>query len=246
MRQGVVLALVGAAVFVVVGIVTLPASLVAPRLPPEVRLDGVRGSIWNGSAARFAYDGVPLGRLDWRARPLELFSGRLAYAIDLAHPEGFVRGRVSTALGGTLRADDVELELPLTTLSPETRDRAWRGRLAGVVPLARIEGGWPVAVQGAFTMSDLRPPGADFGVGTYALDFDPGASNADRLVGRVRDVDAPLDVRAQLVVNRDRSYLLEGEVTPKAGAPPAIANSVAFLGVPDALGRRTFTITGTF
>jgi len=83
-------------------------------------------------------------------------------------------------------------------------------------------------------------------VGSYALDFDDGAASAGQLVGRVRDLQAPLVVRAQLTIRRDRSYTLEGEVTPRPGAGADVSQAVAFLGSPDSSGRRAFTITGTF
>lgn len=246
MRQGVLLALVGAAVFVGVGIATLPASLVTSRLPPEVLLAGVGGSVWSGGACQLTVRGIPMGALAWRAQPLSLLEGRLTYAVALERPDGYVRGLVSATRQGALSAEGITLELPLTALSPNVTADAWRGALAGTVRKARVEGGWPVDVVGTFRMSGLRPPGADFTIGDFELDFDAGASTPTRLVGRVRDVDAPLLVRAQLQIRRDRSYTLQGEVTPEPGARPEIANTVAFLGTGDAAGRREFTITGTF
>lgn len=246
MRQGVVLALVGGAVFAAVAVATLPASLITSRLPPQVVLDGVAGSIWSGSAEHLTLQGSPLGTLTWDAHPAALLGGRLEYSIELTQPAGYVRGRVALHVGGAIDADDVDLALPITALNRNPAANAWQGDLAGHVVHARLEGGWPVAVDGKFTMSKLRPPGAAFDVGSYALEFEPSATTAERLVGRVRDVNAPLEVRAQLAVQRERSYVLEGEVTPKPGAPPDIANAIAFLGPPDAAGRRSFTITGTF
>ena len=247
MRQGVLLALVGGAVFVAVGIATLPAILIPSRLPPDVALEGVGGSVWNGSASQFRLRGAPLGALTWTLRPAELLRGRLAFRVNLQRPDGYVRGVVATGLGGgAISARDVELRLPLTALSPQTAATAWRGDLAGSVPNARLETGWPVEASGTFTMSNLQPPGAALRVGNYSLEVDPEATTADQIVGRVHNLDAPLVVRAQLVVRRDRTYLLEGDVTPRPGAPPQVAETVAFLGLPDAQGRRQFTITGSF
>ena len=247
MRQGVLLALVGGAVFVAVGVATLPASLLVSRLPPDVALQGVGGSVWNGGATEFRLQGVPLGALAWTVQPAELLRGRIAYRVDLRRADGFVRGVVATGFGGgAITARDVVLQLPLTTLSPQTAATAWRGDLAGTVPSARIEGGWPVAASGTFTMSNLQPPGAALRVGSYALEVDPEATTPQQIVGRVRDLHAPLVVRAQLIVRRDRTYQLEGDVTPKPGAPREVADTVAFLGLPDAQGRRQFTITGSF
>lgn len=246
MRQGTLIALVGGVAFVVAGLATLPASLVVSRLPPNLALEGVAGSVWRGSAERVAYNGAPIGRLRWSAHPLSLLAGRLDYTVEVERPDGHVRGRVGATLGGAVTAEGVEIRLPVTALNPRAAANAWQGDLEGTVRSARIEAGWPVALAGSFVLSRVRPPGSAIEVGSFAFDFDETATTADTLVGRVRDVEAPLAVRAQLAVRRERSYVLEGEVAPKPGAPPAIANAVAFLGPPDNRGRRSFSITGTF
>lgn len=246
MRQAWLLAAVGGLVFVAVGIATLPASLVVSRLPSQVALDGVSGSIWSGSATSVSYQGVPVGALWWTARPAALFAGRLEYDVDVRRPDGYVRGRIATTFGGAVTAQDVQLALPITALNPNPPPSAWRGDLQGTVQRARLESGWPVDLVADLGMLRLQPPGAPLNVGNFAVAFDEGASTPDKLVGRVRDTDAPVVVRAQLVVNRNRSYTLEGEVAPKPNAPAEITNSLAFLGPADAMGRRAFTITGTF
>jgi hypothetical protein len=246
-RQGALLALVGVVVFAGVGVATLPASLVTSRLPPQFRLDGASGTVWRGAATRAEWQGTPLGALAWRAHPLSLLQGRADYSIELTRPDGYARGRVSATFdGGAVSASDVELQLPITALARTVTANAWRGEVTGTVAKARLVNGWPADLVGRFAMNGLRPPGAAFEVGSYELNFDESASTPEQLTGRVRDLEAPLVVRGQLVIRPNRSYVLEGEVTPKPGAPPEVSNTVAFLGMPDASGRRHFTITGTF
>ena len=245
MRQGVVIAVVGAAVFVGVGIATLPASLLVGRLPPDLKVEGVSGTVWNGGADAIRLHGTPLGGFNWSAEPAALLQGELAFHIEVTRPDGYVRGRIALTAGGALTGRDLELELPLTTLHPDAQTD-WRGDLHGTVQSVRLEQGWPVALVGAFQMTGLTPPSSEIPIGDYALDFDGRADTASQLVGRVRDLAAPLVVRAQFLLRRDRSYTLEGEVTPRPDAPPDVSRAVGFLGAPDAAGRRTFEITGTF
>jgi general secretion pathway protein N len=246
MRQGPVIALVGGLVFLAVAVATLPASLLAGRLPPELRAEGLGGSVWNGSAEALALRGAPLGALTWVLEPASLRQGRLEFRIELTRPDGYVRGHIGATFGGVITADGLELSLPITALTPGFAENGWRGEVSGTVRSARIEAGWPATLVGAFTLAQLHPPGSTVALGTYALDFDAGASTPQQLVGRLRDLEAPLSVRAQLRVQRERSYVLEGEVTPHPGAPPEVANAIAFLGAPDAAGRRAFAISGTF
>jgi general secretion pathway protein N len=245
MRQGVVIALVGAAVFVGVGVATLPASLLVGRLPPELKVEGVSGTIWNGGADAIRLRGTPLGSFSWTSEPAALLSGELAFRIEIARPDGFVRGRLAATAAGALTGRELEMQLPLTTLNPGA-EGDWQGSLSGTVQSVRLEHGWPVALIGAFQVTGLTPPGSTLPVGDYALEFDGKADTPAQLVGRVRDLAAPLVVRAQLVIRRDRSYALSGEVTPRPDAPPDVSRAVSFLGAPDAAGRRTFDFTGSF
>jgi len=246
MRQRTLIAVVGGLVFVGVAVATLPASLLVSRLPPDLKADGVSGSIWSGSADAIRLRGTPLGAINWTADPAALLQGHLDYQIDLSRPDGFVRGRVATSFGDGLVGENIALELPVTALNPAGANNAWQGNLKGTVRHVRIVDGWPTTLAGVFTLSNLKPPGAEQVVGTFAIEFDPRASTPVQLVGRVSDVDSPLLVRAQLIIRRERSYVLDGDVTPKPGAPPDVARAVAFLGAPDSSGRRQFQITGTF
>ncbi|HXQ30429.1 MAG TPA: type II secretion system protein N [Steroidobacteraceae bacterium] len=246
MRQRTLIAVVGGLVFVGVAVGTLPASLLVSRLPPDLKADGVSGSIWSGSADAIRLRGTPLGAINWAADLGALLHGQLAYEIDLSRPDGFVRGHIAASLGNGLTGENISLELPVTTLNPERASTAWQGDLKGTVRLVRVVNSWPTTLAGAFTLSNLKPPGADQALGTFAIEFDPKASTPVQLVGRVSDVDSPLLVRAQLIIRRDRSYVLDGDVTPRPGAPPEVARAVAFLGAPDSSGRRQFQITGTF
>jgi hypothetical protein len=246
-RQGALLAAVGVVVFAVAGIATLPASVVTGRLPPQFAVEGASGTVWRGAATQVRWQGIPLGALQWRAHPLSLLAGRADYSIDLTRPDGHARGRISATFGGgSVAAEDVELQMPITALSPNVAANAWRGDLHGTVTRAEIANGWPVDLVARFTMSRLRPPGAAFEVGSYELNFDESASTPQRLTGRVRELEAPMIVRGQLEILPNRSYTLAGEVTPKPDAPPEVANTIAFLGPADPQGRRSFTITGTF
>jgi general secretion pathway protein N len=246
MRQRVLLAVIGAAVFLAVGIATLPASLLVARLPPDFRLQGAGGTVWHGAADSVRLRTVELGALRWDLDALALLHGRLEYEVALERADGHLRGRVGATAGGTLLAHDLQLALPVGALSPATGANGWRGDLTGTVRSARVEAGWPTSLVGYFEVAHLRPPGSALEVGSYTFEFSPGAGTTAKLVGLVREHEAPLVVRAQLAISSDRSYVLEGEVRPRPQAPAEVVNAIAFLGAPDAAGRRSFTITGTF
>jgi general secretion pathway protein N len=236
----------GAVAFLIALIATLPASLIVGHIGPRIALSGAYGSIWSGGADQVSLDGAPFGAIEWTGHPLALLRGRLAYHIVISQPAGHLSGEVAVGLGGTIEASAVEFGLPINALSAIKRPDSWQGEVSGRVDRAVIEQGWPSALSANLTLSGLRPPGAAFELGSYALELDPAASKPDTIVGRIKDVSAPLTVRAQLEVKRDRSYTIEGEVTPKPGTPSTIASQLAFLGPADQLGRHSFSVSGNF
>ena len=247
MRQAWLIALVGLVVFVVVAIANFPASALIGRLPEQLVLEGVSGTVWNGGADSIRLLGAPMGSVRWRAQTAALLHGELAYYVEVTRADGYVRGRIAAAIGGVLSGDQIELSLPITALEREAAADAWDGALTGVVQSVRLERGWPVQLIGTFRVADLKPPATLLRIGSYAIDFDGRAPIESALVGRVHELDdAALLVRAQLAIRPDRSYRLEGEVTPRPNAAPEVARAVAFLGQPDASGRRAFEITGNF
>jgi general secretion pathway protein N len=246
MRQRTRLLAVGGTAFLGVAIATLPAALVANHLPAGLALEGAGGSVWSGGADRVRQRGTALGSASWKLEPLALLAGRLAYRIELTRADASLRGRIAATIGGALEGEDLTIELPIAALDRGPVGAAWQGGIKGRIARIRLEHGWPVALTGEFTVSELKPPGATVALGSYLVTFDPAPANAVQLVGRVRDQVAPLAVRAQLSLKPDRSCALEGDVTPRPNAPAEVAQAVAFLGAPDAAGRRPFVLGCAF
>jgi hypothetical protein len=241
--------LIGLGILGVLGAVLafLPASLVASRLPPSVGLDGPSGTIWSGRGEHLLINGADVGALEWDVAPSALLGGVVQAAIQLKHPSGELHGTVRVGLGGRVVGDGIDLELPLTTLHPNHGPDAWTGVLAGHIEHVELERGWPVALRATFTINGLNAPQAPRPLGNFLLSFDgkadPGTSD---LVGLLRDLDAPIEVRANLRLAANRTYRIAGSLAPRATLDPETTQALAFLGAADANGRREFEITGTF
>ena len=82
-------------------------------------------------------------------------------------------------------------------------------------------------------------------LGDFELVVGEGSVGTGALSGRLRDLGGPLRVRGAIELQRDGRYLMSGEAAPGPGAGPAIFDTLAFLGPPDNLGRRPFTIEGS-
>lgn len=117
-----------------------PASLLAWALPrftqQAVTLEQAEGNVWRGQAAGIrvqsaAAPNLQLGRVSWQLRPLDLFSGRLGYQLQLTGAGMDAQGVLRAgAKGGELL--DIQAELPAQMLGQFSPDLAvWKpgGRL---------------------------------------------------------------------------------------------------------------------
>lgn len=241
----------GAAAVLLLAISTLPASLFASQLS-RAGLDaaGLWGSVWNGRAQGLTWRSAPLGDLQWSVSPWRLLLGRVAGEMALSRPDGSLRATYSLALGGTLRLEDVQADLPVEMLStlPVGMPRNWRGRLSGRFEEITLSDGWPRSLRGTLDMDGLiAPPPRNTSIGSYLVVMpDPDAEAADgALTARVTDKEGPFSFEGRFTLGADRSFLLEGTLAPRGATPPALVRSLELLGPADANGRRPVSVSGT-
>lgn len=244
------LLVVGLIVFVAVLALNLPASLLVSRLPPSITLEEPYGSIFSGGAAGLTANGTPLGALEWTFRPLSLLGLAPGYHVVLTAPNGRAEGDVAWRTGGRLALDALHVDLPLETISAAAGQPVTlggRGRVQATLRHAELNAGWPVAVDGQLTLGDLVPPMLSQPIGSFVVAFPAPAAPADgALHARVSDAGGPLGVTGDLALKPDRTYVLEGRLTLRPGAPADLSQALAMLGTPDARGERPFSIGGTY
>lgn len=237
----------GVVAFLVFLVAMVPATMLARRLPPEIALTGLDGTIWSGRASSASLRGHTLGALSWSCRPWPLLV--LEWSCRLAlEPAG---GQVSASLSGDFHGESIEArdlggQLPVAFFEGIVTPKGWTGQLHLDVATARIAGGLPQDADGKIVVRGLKAPGPGGALlGDFELTIGEGAVGTAALTGRLSDLGGPLHVRGTIELKRDRSYFMSGEVSPGPGAGPAIFDTLAFLGPPDQAGRRPFSIEGT-
>lgn len=132
--------LLAVAVYLALLLAWAPASLLAWALPQltgqAVWLEQAQGSVWRGEASAVRVESasgpdLQLGRLRWQLEPLDLFSGRLAYRLELSGA-GIDAAGVLRAGRQDTRLHDAQAELPASMLEQVSPDFAlWQpgGRL---------------------------------------------------------------------------------------------------------------------
>jgi len=247
MRRTGCLIAAGAAAFLVFLIAFLPASMVLRFLPAEVALSGVQGTVWRGEAETLSVRGRPVGALEWSNRPWRLPFLQLDYAVRYL-PEGGQVGMDVTLRGPhRLEIRDASGTLPIMAVDGLLGPAGWKATAELEVERLSLVDGFPETAMGVLVLRELTAPGArGVNIGSFELTLGEGAVGSDSIVGRLRDLGSgPMQVRATLELNQDRSYLLSGEVAAGPDAGAVIQRTLRFLGPEDSLGRRPFTVEGT-
>lgn len=244
MKRGAWLALAAAAVFAVVLVARLPASWVIPTSGANALCASVDGSLWSGSCGAMTIAHFPVGDVTWELHPLRLFVGQLAARASAVHGAAQASAEVVLSFGARVTAHNLVADLPLDPSIIPGLPASLSGRAHFDLPLARMEHGVLTQLQGRIEVHDLEDhSGEATALGSYVIEF-PGAPSGEP-VGKLHDLDGPLAVEGTMRLTRQPGFDLQGEVTARPGAPPALINNIRFLGSPDALGRRPFGITGT-
>ena len=234
----------GVLVFLIVLIVTFPARVAYKWLaPPDVRLSGISGSVWNGSASEGLAAGAYFRNLSWQTSPLSLLTGKVALALAAQPASGTFAANVAIALDGTLTLTDVSGTLPLNQVHDAFRQAGIQGDMALNFETLVLHNGRPVTIDGSVTITNFFVPELSATrLGDYRADFQTEDGN---VTASVDDVSGVLDVAGMLTLAADQSYSLVGQVAARPEAPPSVNQRLQInLGSPDERGLRTFRIEG--
>jgi len=97
-------------------ILNMPVThlLAQVKLPPNIRLSGVDGSILHGQIHRLSIDRVLIDNIDYEARTSCLFSLQVCYWLDFDQGHGHISANI---IDQSLGLEDFQIEYPLANLS---------------------------------------------------------------------------------------------------------------------------------
>ncbi|MGH8482383.1 MAG: type II secretion system protein N [Nevskiaceae bacterium] len=237
--------------FLVTLVLHAPAALVYawtqdPARPAPVRLHGVHGTLARGGFAALSVNDRPALRdANWALQPAWLALLRVTADIE-AGDEAVVRARVSRSLFGALQLSRINAAGSVKTLLQMLGQPPLpvEGQARLDLPLLRLDDGLPIEAQGSVEVERLawtlaREPLA-LGSFNAALTTDPQGVLASFGSG-----PGPLEVGGSAVLKPDRSYQLDLQLRPRAGAPEALLTLVRSLGPADGQGWHHLRRQGT-
>jgi len=234
-----------------VGLVTLflgllvffPARVAYRWVSPQaLSLAGIDGSIWSGSAREAQASGIYLRNVTWRMRPLALFTGKLAYAIEASPTSGFVEGNIGLGVTGTITFTDLQAALSLQSMQQALDMPGLSGQLNVQFDRLALDDGIPVAADGVLEIANLVAPRVHrASIGGYRAEFFTQDSG---VMASVEDTDGVIDLAGSLQVSRDRSYQFVAQLAPKNDTPANLMQQMQFLGSANERGQHELRLEG--
>lgn len=233
----------GAATFIAGIILMFPARAAYTWFaPPELRLSGISGTVWKGSAAEGNAGGLYLRDLRWRFLPSSLFRVNLVYAIESATAFGTINCDAGVTFAGNVVVRNLDSRFSLQEFRNQFQLQGFDGSLHVQLESLELQGGVPVAARGNIRLENLmaRQLSPDV-IGDYQADF---TSDDSGIVGAVQDLDGMLDVAGTISIDSDRNYSFIGKIAALPNAPGALTDQLRLLGSADDRGYREFRIEG--
>lgn len=223
-------------------IVSFPARVVYHWVaPPELKLSGIHGSVWTGGAAEASTGGVYLRDLQWRFRPLTLFTGKIGYAFDASPASGFIDGNIAIGFGG-ITFTDVNAALSLQPLEQVLRIAGIRGNASVKLETLHLQNGLPVAATGLIEIANLQVPAIDRSpIGGYRAEL---FSQEATVVASVEETDGVIDLAGSFTLSRDGSYQFVAQLAAKAETSAGLRRQLQFLGSANARGQYELRLEG--
>ena len=237
------LILAGVLTFVAGLIITFPARVAYQWFaPPDLKLAGISGSIWRGTATQGSAGGIYLSDLKWSIRPVGLLTGKLEYATSSNLASGFLNANVAVGVGGSLMLSNVRGALTLDTLADMLPLNGIQGDVSLQIDELVVENGVPVEATGTLKIANLVSRYlSPTPLGDYQANF---ATEAEGILGSVDALSGVLDLTGTIRLSPDRNYAFTGKVAARSNAPINVSQQLQLLGSQDAEGKREFRIEG--
>lgn len=227
-----------------VAVIAMLPARVAYRwvAPTGIALSGLQGTVWRGTADAMAVDGIYIGNVSWRIRPLRLLTAQANYHVQGSPVSGFVEANIGIGIGGKLSVSDLAASLPLNLLAQSLNIRGLQGDASLQFDRLEIREGLPVAADGTVRVSKLVAPRlSPVSIGDFQAEF---FTQDTGVAATIEDTDGVVDLAGSLQVNEDRSYQFLGKVLAKPEAPASVKRQLEYLGSADERGQRELRLEG--
>ncbi|MDJ0748665.1 MAG: type II secretion system protein N [Woeseiaceae bacterium] len=212
--------------------------------PPFVRISGIDGTIWNGSARSFSTHGVYLTDLSWTMRPLRLLTGTALFEVSGSPVAGFFESEVAVSFGGAITLRDLRASLPLQMFESAANIAGLRGSASLQFERLELVEGRPAAMDGTLDIANLVVPVvAGASLGGYRAEF---FTQNNGIVASVEDTDGVVDLAGSLQLRNDKTYAFLGQIAAKPNTPEQVSRQLRFLPPGNGQGQHELRLEGSY
>ena len=201
----------------------LPVQQVLPhvKLPPNIQLAGVNGTVLKGSAAEIWINDFPVRGIEYRYLPTCITELKVCYHI--VYDEGDIRVAYDV-LNGDSEVSRSQVDYPvaqLLKLFPNTLPVKPSGRVQLQIDDLSMLQDKLLAVSGRFIWRDLglNDDGIKFDIGDYQIDFNGDPQKYDFVFS---DLNAALDVSGDGTVDAKGVYEVDVRIEAESGIDPQV------------------------
>jgi general secretion pathway protein N len=235
------LLIVGILVLLTGLLIHAPAAVVyawtlGARTDLPVRVHGIRGQLFAGSAAQLSYGNRPIASdLHWKLRPASLLLGRAAFHVRSGGAPLLFDGVLASGLGGT-RVSGLKASGELRALAALAGQSfiPVNGQAGIDLDHLLLKDQWPHAAEGRIQLLSLSWA---LGQPVVLGDFEAQLRSEDgNIIAAVTTLSGVVDVLGDARLNTDRSYAVDLRLRPRTDAPPMLINMLQSLGPADSEG----------
>jgi len=226
-------------------VVTFPARVAYSWASPAfVKMNGIKGTVWNGGASEFSTNGVYLRDLTWQMRPWQLLTGKALYDISGSPIAGFFESQVAVSFGGDIELRELTASLPLQMFERAANVPGLRGSASMQFERLKLVAGRPAAMDGTFDVANLLIPMISrTSLGGYSAEF---FTQNNGIVASIEDTDGIVDLAGSLQLREDNSYAFLGQVVAKPNTPSQIAEQLKYLPQANERGQHELRLEGSY
>jgi general secretion pathway protein N len=232
--------------FVVGLVATAPARLISIFLPGNVSLDGISGTLWNGSARQLIVDNTAAGELDWEIKPSQLLTGRLGLKFTSQLPDGSISGNAAISVGGSIYLDSVKGSMPLGYITTDFPPGMLDGRVSLIFEKAVFANEWPTLLKGVLAVGNLvQNVPKPTPLGTFSVTFDGSEGEDGSVKGVIETRSGALQVDGLLTLNSNRTFVMDSVVRARAETPDDLKAMLPLIGEQQSDGGYPLRYKGT-
>ena len=220
-------------------IINIPATLVISsiKVPNNIKISSISGTLWSGEINKLTYSGVNLGRLNWELSPLNLLIGELFADVSIVNKKQSFTSEVKIFSSGKIELEETRFNFNLSTLQPLTYGMpfSYDGRVSGYFPVSFIYKNNYVGVNGKLSLYDIEmisPQRQSFG--DFSIDF--RAEKEGATSGKIKDNGGQLNLTGELSLRKNGQFKISAKLAAR-DKNSSLDKVVSFLGRKDIEGR---------